>query len=330
MNLLLSRSKDCQRSISIRFPCRDELITKLFVELNLGQQANIALPASIYVYGDKGTGKTSVISAFINHIPSIAIHIDCVECYTSKIIYETVLNQLFDHHLSAKNNYAPYAKCDSARDFVDALWELDTTVSYVIVLDDAQRLRDLEANVLTVFMRLRETTMLNVCCLFVASLPFEKLYPTGSFPMPYLVHWPNYTQQEIHKILLGKFDQYRNDLVATYIDGDHKINFQEGRRRDILINGLQIKFLDNFLNVILNALFRNCRDLKELRLVSRDCFKKYFEPVIKAGIECNNVAALYKHISGTLKEANKTIYMKIDQKSCLVSFERSLPGYLCL
>lgn len=317
MESLITRSKDCQRFISMQFPCREELVTKLFVDLNLGQTSNVALPASIYVYGDNGTGKSSVISAFIHRIPSKTIYIDCVECYTSKIMYETVLNQLFDHHLTADNNYASYAKCDSARDFVEALRKLDTKVPYVIVLDDAQRLRDLEANVLTVFLRLSESTMLNVCCLFVASLPFEKLYPTGSFPLPIVMHWPNYTQREILKIILGKFEQYKRDLYTIYVN--EQIDFQEARRRDDIIKSLQIPFFESFLNLFLNALFRTCRDLKELCLLSRDCFKEYCQPVICGTTDCNDVGALYKHVAGALKAAINKIYMKIDQNSCLVS-----------
>lgn len=317
MDSLIARSKDCQRSISLKYPFRDELITKLFVELNLGQAGNVALPY-IYVYGDNGTGKSSVISALMHHIPSKTIHIDCVECYTSKIIFETVLNGLFDHHLTAANNYASYAKCDNAREFVEALRKLDTTVSYVIVLDDAQRLRDLEANVFTVFLRLRETTTLNICCLFVAALPLEKLYPTVGIPLPMVVHWPNYTQKEILKILLGKFKQYKGDLSAIYV-ADANITFQEGRRREDIINGLQIAFFENYLNLFLKSCFQRCRDLKQLHVLSRDCFKKYCEPIIDGTTEYTDVVALYNHISGALRAAVNTTCMKIEQTNCLVS-----------
>lgn len=330
MDSLYERSKVCQRSISTQFPCRDELITKLFVDLNLGQTENVALPSSIYVYGDSGTGKSSVISAFISAIPSKTIHIDCVECYTSKILFETVVNQLFDHRLNAANNYTSYARCDSARDFVAALRKLNSKVSYVIVLDDAQRLRDLEANVLTVFLRLRETTTLNVCCLFVASLPLEKLYPTGGFPLPIVVHWPNYTQKEILLILLRKFQPYKRDLIAFYVDDDLRISFQEGRRRDDIIKALPIAFFQSFLNLCLQTFFQRCRDLKQLHLLSRDCFKKYCEPIIVGRIDCTDVGALYKHVAGDLKAAVNTIYMKIDQNNSLVSFSGRFSGVLCL
>lgn len=320
MEAFIAAAKLCDASVSKLYPCRSEIINQLFIGLNLGQCTTTALPGSIYIYGDSGTGKTTIIRQFLRHIEHRSVIIDCVECYTSKIIYETVLNQLFDHQLTADNNYSSYARCDNARDFVSAIHRLPSTDSaYIIVFDDAHRLRDLEANVLTVFLRLRESTALNICCLFLSALPFEKLYPIGSFPMPLCVHWPNYSQKETFQILISKFAQYKAALQSHFCDHSPlAIGDEERARRFSIISALPVDFFENYLNLFLNTFFRTCRDLNELRLVSRDCFERYCAPVLEGQTDVNDVRALYKNIAAVLKMAVSTIYRKIDRN--LVSF----------
>lgn len=318
MEAFLTAAKQCDANISKMFPCRSEIINQLFVGLNLGQCTATALPGSIFIYGDRGTGKTSIIRQLLRHLPQHrSAIIDCVECYTSKIIYETVVNELFDHQLTAENNYSSYARCENARDFVSAIGRLpasSSSTAYIIVFDDAHRLRDLEANVLNVFLRLRETTQLNITCLFLATLPFEKLYPTGSFPMPICVHWPNYTQKETYRILISKFPQYKAALLqAHFVDEQATDDDQRRRRRTEIIDSLKIDFFENYLNLFLNTFFRTCRDLNELRLVSRDCFERYCAPVLEGQTDVNDVRALYKNVAAVLKTAVSTIYRKIDR-----------------
>lgn len=313
------RTKECIQLISQKYPCRSELITKLFVQHNLGYDVRTSLPASLYVFGSQGTGKSSVITMLLKMVPHKTVLIDCVECYTSKIIFETVLNELFDHKLKESTNYASYAKCDNARDFIEALKNLDTQKSYVIFFDDAQRLRDMDANVLSVFLRLRELTNLNVCCLFASILPFEKLYPVGSFPMPITLYWPNYSYSEIQTILLSKFELFKRMLIKHFVVAPNQTEIVSLRRIDI-INSLAIDFFDNFLNLFLKTFFRTCRDLNELTLSSRDCFLKYCEPVLTGSIEPNDIRMLYKNIASTLKSSVNTIYKRIDQNMVCFCF----------
>lgn len=313
------RATECIEIVSCEYICRSDIIRRLYVDLNLGQrEKRTALPASIYIYGDHGTGKTVVLTEFLKNIPHKSVTIDCVESYTPKIVYESVLNQLFNHSLEPNNNYASYKKCDNGRDFVDALNDLDADGSYVIRFDDAQRMRDMEANVLSIFLRLRECTTLNICCLFVSTLPFEKLFPVGSFPMPIIVHWPNYTQKEVLSILGCSYPVFSKRLYDHYVHSKQIDKAEKARRTDI-IDGLERNFYENFFNLFLNTFFRTCRDLNELRLIGQDCFTKYCEPVMDGSVDVNDVRMLYKNISATLKAGVNTIYRRVDSQSTTTS-----------
>lgn len=322
LNSLLSRTKECTELVSQKYPCRSELITKLFVQLNLGHEHPTSLPDSIYIFGDRGSGKSSVLSMLLRMLPHKIISIDCVECYTSKIIFETILNKLFDHKLEASKNYASYAKCENARDFIEALKNLRTDKSYVMFFDDAHRLRDMEAPVLSVLLRLRELTNLNICSVLASTLPFEKLYPIGSFPMPITIHWPNYSYSEIQSILLSKCELYRRMLIKHFVESGDMLEERKLLQRLSIINSLTIDFFENFFNLFLKTCYRTCRDLSELTLSSQYCFLKYCEPVLNDEINANDIRMLYKNITGTLKASVNTIYKRIDQNICLV-IERS-------
>lgn len=306
------RAREYIEIVSCEYPCRSDILRRLYIDLSLGS-FDAALPASIFIYGDHGTGKTAVLTEFLFYLEHLkTVTIDCVECYTSRIIYETVLNQLFDHSLEPANNYASYRKCDNARDFLDALNELSEERTYVIRFDDAQRMRDMEANVLAIFLRLRECTRLNICCMFVSSLPLEKLFPVGSFPMPIVVHWPNYTQKEVLSILVGSYPAFSRRLYDHYVHSKPIAENVEKTRLADIIDGLERSFYENFFNLFLNTFFRTCRDLNELRIISQDCFTKYCEPIMVSNVDMNDVRSLYKHIASTLKATVNTIYRRVD------------------
>ena len=44
--------------------------------------------------------------------------VNCVECYTAKLVYESILNKLSGVIPSPSNDYAIYRRCDNMDDFV--------------------------------------------------------------------------------------------------------------------------------------------------------------------------------------------------------------------
>lgn len=304
--------------VSIKYPCRKEIVGRLYNYFgHSSSNAEVVLPACVYLYGDIRTGKSVILAEFFKQLSTIkSVIIDCIECYTSKIIYETILNELFEHELSADKNYAPRARCENARDFLEVikLLPLENQQPIVIVFDNAERLRDVEANVLELFLRLQEMTSLNVCCLFVSIIPMEKLYPKESFLMPITLYWPKYSQNDILQILKSKFGYYKEVLLQR-LTHNPKLNKEEIAKRTALIHNLNINFFENYLNIFLSIFFRTCRDLKELMCISRDCFEKYCEPILDGTVEPNDARKLYTNILNTLKTVLVTIYKRIEHSS---------------
>lgn len=282
------RTRECIEIIACDYPCRADLIRRLYVDHNLGRAHPVALPAAIYVYGDHGTGKTAVLGALLGQLqqPPVQHHcctVDAVECFTPRHLYESCLAALpvppppSSSAASPPETGGPFGnlqrRCDSGRDFVDALRTLPADRAYVLRIDDAHRLRDLDAGVLAVLLRLRELSGRNVCCVLVGTLPFEKLLPVGSFPAPVLMHWRNYAQRDVLEILLANYPVYSKRLQERFVHAaaaatTTTIEAAEKQRRADVIDGLERGFYESFLALFLSTFFRTCRDLNELRLVS--------------------------------------------------------------
>ena len=108
--------------------------------------------------------------------------VSCVECHTPRILFETILNRLAGVVPSSDNDYQSYTRCDrceyglrhqcssprSLADFVmhvGALMEERQLLSCVLVLDHADRLRDMPASILPALMRLNQLVCSSQCAL---------------------------------------------------------------------------------------------------------------------------------------------------------------------
>lgn len=82
------------------------------------------LPPAIFIYGDSGTGKSMIIKNCLEVGKFRHAIASCIEGYSMKLIYESILNQLTNHVMNEKNGFQPYAKCNNFLDFVDELQHL--------------------------------------------------------------------------------------------------------------------------------------------------------------------------------------------------------------
>ncbi|KAG4065956.1 hypothetical protein HA402_006674 [Bradysia odoriphaga] len=243
------------------------------------------------------------------------IVVNCNECFSSKLLFETILNGVFDHKPSSENQYSPYAKCNSARDFFDALEQCDPSESYVIVIDAAEMLPKMEHNILPIFMRLQELSDLNVCCVLISTLHIDLMTPKDGLENTIVIYWPQYTQKEIFNIMLDKFDDYKafvkKKLVLT--DGDSVSDLEA------LVESMDVNFFESFLHLFLNVTLRSCRNIRELLLTSRDCFQKYCEPIVKQNVAMTDIQKLYRNISDVLKNSTKKTFDSIEDSNQITS-----------
>ncbi|XP_026640453.1 origin recognition complex subunit 5 [Microtus ochrogaster] len=149
------------------------------------------------------------------------------------------------------------------------------------VLDKAEYLRDMEANLLPGFLRLQELTDRNVTVIFLSEIIWEKFRPnTGCFE-PFVLYFPDYSIGNLQKILSHDHPpEYSADFYAAYI------------------------------NILLGVFYTVCRDLKELRHLAVLNFPKYCEPVVKGEAGERDTRKLWRNIEPHLKKAMQTVYLR--------------------
>lgn len=69
-------------------------------------------PETLFIYGQPAVGKTSIVSDFLNAIDVSYAFINCVECYSHKLLYENIASQVF---------YGVPIKCDNLMDLIHYL-----------------------------------------------------------------------------------------------------------------------------------------------------------------------------------------------------------------
>uniref|UniRef100_A0ACB8FQK6 Origin recognition complex subunit 5 n=1 Tax=Sphaerodactylus townsendi TaxID=933632 RepID=A0ACB8FQK6_9SAUR len=220
------------------------------------------------------------------------VFISCKECFTSRLLLEEVLRQLW-YLSSGEEDLAP-ASCNTFNDFVHLFKQGTVTPnlqnqtvyvefrsSFPMVLDNAEQLREMEANILPGFLRLQELIDQNVTVVLLSEIVWELLRPNMGCLEPMLLYFPDYSIGHLQKILSHDYPpEYSFDFYAAYI------------------------------NILLGVFYPVCRDLKELRHLAVLNFSKYCEPVIQGEANERDTRRLWKNIESHLKKAMQTVYLR--------------------
>ncbi|NXV81094.1 ORC5 protein, partial [Atlantisia rogersi] len=194
---------------------------------------------SIFIYGHTSSGKTYVMQNLLNTLQLPHVFVNCVEYFTSRLLLEEILTQL--QSSSSEPEQTSRVRCDSFNDFVRLFKQavesrkLQDQTLY-IVLDRAEQLREMEANILPAFLRLQELTDRNVTVVLLSEIVWELFRPsTGCFE-PFTLYFPDYSIGHLQKILSQNHPpEYSADFYSAYI------------------------------NILLGVFYMVCRDLKELQ-----------------------------------------------------------------
>uniref|UniRef100_A0A182JTK1 Origin recognition complex subunit 5 n=1 Tax=Anopheles christyi TaxID=43041 RepID=A0A182JTK1_9DIPT len=294
------------KQIANTLPCRDGFVRQLYRYYRTGDP----FPPALYIYGQSSTGKCAILREVFRQWPGEdeglrCAHLNAISCYTNKILFETIARQLEGAKLSQSNNYSSDGKLEYAKDFLAALRQrLDSDRSYVIVLRNAERLRDMAHNLLPLFLQLPEATGLNISVVMVSSLPFEKFYTKTGLPPLLKLFVPEYTRAEMQRILMNDFAQHILGLTGYQPRQDKQWLF-----------AVTEEFHRNYVTLFLGTFWKVCRDVKELRLVAAECFPPYCEPIRDGTIPAQDSVKLWRNITKTLRAALSTMYMRLGTKS---------------
>ena len=263
-------------------------------------------PSSIILFGQKSTRSLSLQNFLLKLKSEKVLSVVCTNgCYNSKILFETIINTFHDHQLSEENNFSPFACIDTIEDFLSELSSLDLDKSYVIAIEDAGRLRDMELNIITVFTKLQEMTGLNISCIFVSHIPLSKFGVT----MP-KVYAQDVSKEELIELLSSKYLDIQQKIMDS-VRNNQEFNEEEMEKQLSMINKLDVDFYKNFLSIFLNVFYKMCRDSNELQYHINECYPAYYGPILKGEISINDATNLWRNITKKMKVLLKNSHIRI-------------------
>lgn len=272
---------------------------------------NHCLPPSVFICGASGTGKTVVLLKLLKQLSISHALMDCIESYTPKLFYETIINCMQDYHLSSNNNFENYASCGSAEDFIDTLNASDKDKPYVIILKNFNRLHDIDANILPIMMRLNTLVpCINISCVLIGSKSkLDHMSKQGLIPC-INIHCEQYSKNDLLKILSLQIDHLKKTMIKIVDEvGDSNEKSQKRQRLDELDDSFFHGYFDRFMSTFYSI----CRNAKELLYLSNANFPIYCKPVIDGEIGAKELRKLYKNMELPFKTAMNSIYCRVDQ-----------------
>ncbi|ELT87755.1 hypothetical protein CAPTEDRAFT_162477 [Capitella teleta] len=261
--------------------CRQEQSRQL--QSLFGSPIQMTAPC-VFVYGHSATGKTLVLRSLLQKLTHIFVN--CVECYSARLLFQRVLNELSGHVPSAANDFTSYSRCDNTNDFVRILKHLmqqkRLAGTLYLVLQKAERLRDMEANLLPALLRLQHLTGENVCVILESEIVWNKFWCGTGFQDPIIIHFPEYSKDELLEIMLS----------SSALDGEYSSELKE-----------------SYCNLVISVFHTACRNLRELQHMAQLNFPKYVEPIVTGEVQEDDVRKLWRNVEPHLKRALQTVYL---------------------
>ncbi|KAJ8381753.1 hypothetical protein SKAU_G00025310 [Synaphobranchus kaupii] len=268
---------DRLRLLMEKLPCRETQVSTLLALM--GEPEQYCYP-SIFIYGQRATGKSHVTQTLLRELQLPHAVVSCVECVSVGILFEQVLLTFFGS--SSSNSLPRYPSLsDFIRLYRQFCGQVPATQTRYIVLDRAELLRDMDANLLPGFLRLQELVEDNLTVILLSQIVWDKFRPnTGCFE-PLLLHFPNYNKAELQEILAqDTHPSYSSELYSSYI------------------------------NILLGVFYSVCRDVRELRHLAALNFPKFCEPLETGEAKEKDAHKLWRNIEPHLKKAMQTVYLR--------------------
>lgn len=246
----------------------------------LGEPCDPLFP--LFVYGGASTGKTSILLEIFRQIKRPFAYTSCRSSHTPRILFESILNQLFGHVRGSANNFGSAKKCDKLSDFIgflaDACFsaisakegsmgkalpslhkkiygeEMNSGISshpvVYLIFDNVELLLDWPGGfrLISALLRLSEFSGLeNLGLIFVSSLGPDAFFSGTGMLEPMPVYMRDYTDDDLHQILLKR--KPKGELYS------------------------------GFLSAVLKPFSRVTRRVTELGEALEPLFQKYIEPI---------------------------------------------------
>ncbi|KAL4208610.1 origin recognition complex, subunit 5 [Rhizopus microsporus] len=280
------------------FPGRSDQIHFL-TQLFYGSTPSESKPQSVFIYGPPSTGKTAVVKKLLKDFPEapnriLASFVDCVECFTPRLLFQHAMDGLCCHKPDARNNFTSFKRIDTVQQLVRTISEnhIGRDIPAFLILDKAERLRDLPSHILSSLLRLSELTETNISVILISNIPFEKFRVKGGMMEPLLIRFPAYSKEDTIKIL--EFD-FKPKTIQT--ENEKTVELTQ-------------KLYSGFLETIYSIFYHNCKDLNELRYFAALLFPLYIKPIQAGTADVNDAIKLMRLAQPYFAEATEKLYLR--------------------
>lgn len=212
------------------------------LELNrmLGPLNSPMLP--LFLYGGASTGKTSIVLHMFRHLKCPFVYSSCLTCYSPRILFESVLNQLLLHRKNADNGYASAKRCERPSDFVVFLQEALTNVlntlngnsvksssrklgrqangrMIYLIFDNLELVRewDKSSTILPFLFELYDILKKpEVGLIFISKVSPDAYYSNTGYVEPIPIHFPDYSEDSLRQIFMR--NQANPKLYSSFLE----------------------------------------------------------------------------------------------------------------
>ncbi|KAL2892196.1 Origin of replication complex subunit 5 [Bienertia sinuspersici] len=249
------------KRVPVSFPARSTQINEVLC--HLGPLNSPMLP--LFIYGGASTGKTSIILDTFRHLKRPFVYSSCRTCYSPKVLFESILNQLAFHKRVEENGYVSVKKCEKPSDFANFLREslvnvvdilkekgakmnVKKTSAYTwgnmvyLIFDDFELVRewDKSSTILPFLFGLyRMLGLPEVGIIFLSKVSPDSYYSNSGHIEPIPLYFPGYSEKDLREIFMQK---------------------QENSER---------------YSIVLKPFFRVTRQVDELSIAFRPVYEKY-------------------------------------------------------
>ncbi|KAI7849589.1 origin recognition complex subunit 5-like protein [Circinella umbellata] len=316
---MTQRTFSIQQELSCQFPGRSKQITTLFGLM--GKPQDRIVP-SIFIYGHPSSGKTSVVRAIFEKSLSRSqwAFINCVESHTPRMIFEHALNQWCHWVPSVENHFTAVCRIDNVHQFVkiiqegvmlqeDKVVQIGMDETHYLILDRAERLRDMGPNLLPVLLRLSEMTGRNICVILLSTIVFEKFKVKGGAYEPLYIRFSEYTKEDTLQILQLLFASTDRRIELRQTEDDDDDNEEVNKAEPEYVE-LDNEFFNGFCDVIYTIFNHNCKDINELKYIAALLFPLYIKPIRDRQVQIHEKAKLLKYSQPYFAQATDKLYLR--------------------
>lgn len=196
----------------------------------------------LFVYGGASTGKTSIVIQIFKHMNRPFTYCSCITCYSPRILFESILNQLLLHRKNESSGYLSAKRCEKPSDFVNLLREaLSALIDNLkgnrgkssskksssqvngrmvyLIFDNLERVRewDKSDSIMPLLFNLYDILkMPEVGLIFVSRASLDTFQSDTGYVEPFSVYFPDYTEDDLRHIFMK--NQANPRLYSSFLE----------------------------------------------------------------------------------------------------------------